>query len=352
MLVVTTDITASVERERIEREQRETMTVIERIAKDRHGFLEFVEDAERILDTLARPATEATILRCVHTLKGNASVFGLQSVADACHAVESSMKDAERPFDEGDRDALASAWRRVKASLALVLGDERARGIEIDDEELVSVLRAALARMPHAELAERIAAWRLEPTAKRLARLAGQTQGIAARLGKDVTVTVEDGGLRLDPGRWSPFWSSFIHVVRNAVDHGIESREVRDALGKGSGHVHIATRVTDDRFVVSVEDDGSGLVWDSLREKAKELGLPHASREDLVEAVFAEGVSTAATVTDLSGRGVGLGAVRAEARRLGGTATIETAPGRGTRFVFSFPREAMRPRPEELLAAA
>jgi two-component system chemotaxis sensor kinase CheA len=350
-LVVTTDVTASVERARLERQQRETITVIDRIAKDKQGFLEFVDDADRLLARLVSGLSALEAKRALHTLKGNAAIFGMHTVADACHDLETATAEGHAP-DTSELESVAAAWAQVKASLRLVLGSDTSRGVEIADAEYSSILRAALDLTPHKELARRIADWRLEPTAKRLDRVAAQAKGVAERLGKEVTVVTEDGGLKLEPETWAPFWSSFVHVVRNAADHGIEPNDVRRALGKGPGKLTISTRVSGARFLVTVEDDGGGIAWDTLRAKAASHGLPHETRADLVEALFADGVSTAQTVTDVSGRGVGMGAVREMCQRLGGTVEVDSTPGRGTKITLSFPARSMTRDPEEVLAAA
>src|SRR5262249_25429425 len=86
-----------------------------------------------------------------------------------------------------------------------------------------------------------------------------------------------------------------------------------------------------------VADDGRGIAWDKIRERAASLGLPHATSADLEEALYADKVSTHATATETSGRGVGMGAVRDAVRACGGTIAVETAPGRGTTLRFGFP---------------
>lgn len=351
VLVVVSDVTASVERARLERQQRETMTIMERVSKDKAGFLEFVEDAGRLLGLLGQAPSDHEAKGALHTLKGNAGVFGITSVADACHEIETAMQEHERPFGAADHERVTAAWRALQSSLRLVLGTESARGIQIDDAEFVSVLRAALDRMPHAELARRIAAWRLEPTSRRLERVAEQASGLAKRLGKDLEVAVVGNDLQLDPVLWGPFWSSFVHVVRNAIDHGIEPSDVRSALGKGRGRLTLSTSCVGDRFIVRAEDDGRGISWDELRRKAEANGLPHETRAELIEALFADGVSTAESVTEVSGRGVGMGAVREVTRALGGQVEVESRPGRGTAITLSFPAARMLRAPEELLAA-
>jgi two-component system chemotaxis sensor kinase CheA len=105
----------------------------------------------------------------------------------------------------------------------------------------------------------------------------------------------------------------------------------------------LRAQVAGDQIVLEVADDGRGIRWDRVAEQAARSGLPHESRGDLEQALFAPGLSTSGTVTEISGRGVGLSAVADRCRELGGHWRLESAPGRGTRFVFSFPRSLPPP---------
>ncbi len=196
------------------------------------------------------------------------------------------------------------------------------------------------------ELALRVAAWKLESTENRLQRIRSQAQGLASRLGKgDITVKCSSGDLRIEPEQWSPFWSSFVHVVRNAVDHGLESPEDRRVAGKSeAGNLEISTCVDGKEFVIAISDDGAGIRWESVKAKALEQGLPAESQDDLVNALYHDGMSTATEVTETSGRGVGMGAVREICTGMGGRIEVDTLPGEGTTFRFRFPIAKMAPK--------
>jgi len=130
--------------------------------------------------------------------------------------------------------------------------------------------------------------------------------------------------------------------VRNAVDHGIEPREERLAGGKPeNGKLSLSALLEGQVLVIELQDDGRGIAWERIRDKARSLGLPHMTREDLCEAIFADGVSTAERVSDVSGRGVGMAAIRAATQALGGSIAIESTPRQGTTFRFEFPATAI-----------
>src|ERR1041385_3332749 len=187
-----------------------------------------------------------------------------------------------------------------------------------------------------------MARWKLEPTASRLNRFAERAKNIASRLGKDVDIVVESNGLRLCAETWSPVWSVFSHVVRNAVDHGIERPADRVKKGKSrAGRISLRTLIRDGRFLIEVSDDGKGVAWDLVAAKAKAANLPFATKRELVDAVLADGLSTTEEITDLSGRGVGMAAVREACRALGGTVDIESESSGGTTVRCSFPERMM-----------
>jgi two-component system chemotaxis sensor kinase CheA len=126
------------------------------------------------------------------------------------------------------------------------------------------------------------------------------------------------------------------------VDHGIELRSERIEAGKPEqGTLELTTSVEAGVFSITIEDDGRGIGWEAIRERARSAALPNASPDDLVEALFADGISTSSHVSDISGRGVGMGAMRAECRARGGRMEVSSLPGAGTRIVFKFPESAM-----------
>lgn len=355
LLVVISDVSAEVERQRLESEQKETLSALDRILQDKTGFLEFLTEADELLALIANPPEGGVVLvkRALHTLKGNCMVFGIQAVAEICHELESTVIEEQRSPSSEEVAGLTTAWARLKQRLARILGDQARLSIELEPEDYVALLRNVLDGLPQHELADWIANLRLERTSQRLKRVAEQTSRIAKRLGKGgVELRLDDGDLRLDAERWAPFWSAFVHVIRNSLDHGIESPEERERGGKaGAGRVAIVTAVEGPEFVVSIEDDGRGIPWDRVRDCAARRGLPHATQDELIEALFVDGVSTAEQVTEISGRGVGLASMRAACDARGGRVEVRSEAGLGTRFSFRFPRSSMAPEPEDFLQA-
>jgi two-component system chemotaxis sensor kinase CheA len=352
LAVVLSDITALVEQERLEAEQRETMALVQRIVQDKSGFLEFFHEMEEIVESLRNHANDDLTVtkRRVHTLKGNASIYGLERVAAACHTIEDHIADTGELPESHCWTTLFGRWAAVRGNVRRIIG-EREGGISLSEQEYAGTLADVLTDQSRDDLAIRVASWQLEPTAARLARIAEQARPLALRLGKgQIFVKVRDGGLRLESGHWSEFWSSFVHVLRNAVDHGLESAEDRRLAHKApEGTIQLATEIVDDRFVISIRDDGRGIAWDRVAELAKKKGLPANSHDDLVEALFVDGLSTARVVSSTSGRGVGMGAIRAACAKLAGRIDVVSESGRGTTFMFKFPLTAMGPSTVEML---
>lgn len=348
VLVVMTDVTAEVARERLEVEQREHLTLFQRVAVDRAGFLEFYEEATSIVDRLTGEPilSEADQKRLIHTLKGNASIFALHSVAETCHHIETSMADRGGAMDETDRVQLRERWALVTQRASVLLGNQEERGIEVMPEELDVVLNAARCGASATELARAIERWRLEPVNRRFDRLREQARQLSKRLGKpEVEVDVLASDVRLDPKTWRSFWSAFVHALRNAVDHGIEHAPVRKSGGKSEeGHLQLAVVRAGSEMVVRLRDDGQGIDWEKVRTKAAAKGLPHETQAELVEALFESGVSTRDEASDTSGRGEGMGALKIEVEQRGGRISVASERTKGTTMEFRFPRPSLMPR--------
>ena len=177
--------------------------------------------------------------------------------------------------------------------------------------------------------------------APRLERLADQARLLAARLEKGaLDVTCEAHDVRLSRVGWAPLWSALTHVVQNAVDHGMQSPEERLVAGK-SPRSSLLLSATDDGEAVQLifADDGRGIDWDSLRRRALSRGLQADTHAHLVDALFASGISTRDAATTVAGRGVGLSAVRAVVRRMGGSVVVTSEAGLGTRIELRIPHD-------------
>lgn len=343
VLLATRDLTNELRAQRAEAEQRERVQIVEHVMRDRTGYARFVLEARRLMATIRCSATfsEPGDRRALHTLKGLSATFDVSSVAEAAHELEHALaQDRELVVT-----ALAGLERTWQAFLTLVtplLGDEQQRRLELTRTEHEQLLGLVRERCSHEQLELALLRLAHEPVVDNLQRLREQLLRLAQRLGKpEPRVVVEAADLRLPAARFRELWSSLAHVVRNIVDHALETEEERSAAGKAVPSV-VALRASVDQtwLRLEIEDDGRGIDWPRLRAKAEQCGLPSATRDDLTRALFADGVSTRDVATLTSGRGVGMSAVERAWSALGGTISVQSTPGRGTTFVFLLPLSA------------
>jgi two-component system chemotaxis sensor kinase CheA len=342
VLIVVNDITAQLLRARQESEQAELMAMFQGFTADRTGFLSFFEEATRMLETLREGSADlATRKRFYHTIKGNAGLAGFGAVAQLCHDAEDKLAEGDAPGVESVLEALSARWTVLQTTLADLVRERGRDVIDVHARELDEVLKAVRGVVP-AAVWDRMADWRLEPAERPLTRLAEYARSLAQRLGRgDLEVVIEDNGLRLDPQHWSGLWSELVHVIRNAVDHGLERVEDRTAAQKPARpRMRLATKAVGDHLVIEIEDDGRGIDWEAVRRAASAKGLPSATTDDLTNALLCASVTTRDVVTTTSGRGVGLAAVRERVDALGGHIKLATALGQGTLFQLTFPLDS------------
>jgi signal transduction histidine kinase len=338
LLVILSDVTAAVARELAEQEQRELISLFQRIATDRPGVEEFLVEAAHLVGALRDEQDPVVQQRLVHTLKGNCAMYGLSSYAELAHQVENELIENQKSLDATQRAALVDAWKRTIGRVGWLLGGQKKNVVQIDVSEIDGLIARAHAGAVSREIVANLSDWKQEPVHRRLERLARQSTAVAERLNKQMPkIEIEDHGIRLDGEGLTPFWTAMVHVVRNALDHGIEDAETRALAGKPpAGTIGLSTRRQDGKLVIAVRDDGRGVDWEKLRNKAASRGMAHDSRQDLIEAMFSDGISTRDVATDVSGRGVGMAALRQVVHELGGTIEVESAPAQGTVFRFIF----------------
>ena len=212
-------------------------------------------------------------------------------------------------------------------------------------KETLDRLRASLNSL-HGDLTES----RLVPFGLQADRFKASLLSLNQQYNKQVELVVEGGDTLVDQAVLEQLQAPLTHLFRNAFDHGIELPSERQALGKSKvGRITLSAAVSGNRAVISIADDGRGIDPQKVYQRAVEMGLvekldsqgkienSELSQGEILQFLFAPGFSTAARVSYLSGRGVGLDIVRHQIGRLRGEVRVETALGEGTKFTISIP---------------
>ncbi|MBA0444754.1 chemotaxis protein CheA [Stenotrophomonas maltophilia] len=258
-----------------------------------------------------------------------------------------AAKPAAKPMAEAEHTVRVDTKRLdaiVNLIGELVLSRNRLKTLRarLRDEELdraVSTLDIATARLQSAVMRTR-----MQPVGKVFSRFPKVARDVARSLKKEVDLELVGAETELDRNLVEALADPLVHLVRNAIDHGVEMPDLREAQGKPRmGHVRLSAQQEGDYVSIEVQDDGAGIDPEKLRAKAREKGLidPEAaarlSSEECLHLVFLPGFSTKQQVTDISGRGVGMDVVQSRIRELSGQIQIQSELGRGSRFLIRVP---------------
>ena len=226
----------------------------------------------------------------------------------------------------------------------LVLARNRLKTIRprLRDDDLdraVAALDVATSRLQGAVMTAR-----MQPVGRVFARFPKLARDVARQLQKQVQLELSGADTELDRNLVEALADPLVHLVRNAIDHGIESPEARRRAGKPEqGQVRLSAQQVGDHVAIEVRDDGAGIDPEKIRRSAIDKGLidedaaARLSGEECLQLLFLPGFSTRSEVSDLSGRGVGMDVVQSRIRELSGTVQIHSEPGAGSRFAIRVP---------------
>jgi two-component system chemotaxis sensor kinase CheA len=211
-------------------------------------------------------------------------------------------------------------------------GSEESRQVMMEFDRLVTDLQYQSMKI------------RLVPIDQVFSRFTRLIRDTSKSLGKEVNLEMDGSGIELDRTVLDAITDPLLHVLRNCVDHGLETPNERTAAGKSpDGNIYLTAYRVGDQIAIKIEDDGHGLNLDKIVAKAVEKGLisedaaMRLSKEETIDLLGTPGLSTAKEVTDISGRGVGMDVVIRQVEEVGGTVKITTEKGHGTTIILTIP---------------
>jgi GAF domain-containing protein/HPt (histidine-containing phosphotransfer) domain-containing protein len=321
------------------RESRELQAVVRQVMADGQGFRSSLHESERLVREIAVGSRDSQ-LRALHTLKGNAALMGFESVATACHHAEEAMSDGDEGLASAALTQVAKEWADTTRRIAPLISG-RSDGVFVRTSEIAQLVRQSAGTNAAPLVANLTESWTRPELRPSLDRLARQAERLADQLNRRIRVEIEDHVGRLPRQDLEPLFAAMIHLIRNAVDHGIESPSERIRGGKGEvATLRFVATMNDDHLSICVADDGRGIDWERVASKARALGLPAENHDQLRKALFSSRFSTREVVSDISGRGVGLDALASVVEGLGGELTLSTELGKGTSFAIRVPGNA------------
>lgn len=345
LLFTIIDISLLEQSEKENRTNRAMLCILQNIG----AFREFITESRQRL-AHARDALvshdEASVRRELHTLKGNSAAFGLDELANLVHKIEDEVEIASDhllQIETSYNNFLIEQYELLK--------------IRFDDEQSTEGFTVTLSKC--AELYDSVVKapsvtvagacvelWAYEnhkvPIASLLGPLGSYIATLAIQRGKKVQFRLEGEDIRVEATYVKPIMQNLIHLLRNAIDHGIELPEERNGKPE-EALLMVSVSLKPAALCIEVSDDGCGIDDQKIRAKAVTMGIiseeesKQISREKAVELIFAKGLSTADQLTDTSGRGVGMDAVKVAVETAGGSLTVRSQCGKGTVFRIDLP---------------
>jgi len=368
IMVILTDVTQERELERQLEKDEITNELIIRIARDKDGFIQFVQEADDLLvqtvDELkqqTKPIDSTVLMRQFHTLKGGSGSFGLKEFSEHAHELEDLIQANARD-NKLETDDFKSTMSEQVNRMIYVLRNSLDHVQDIVTWEEIDQSRSRIYKIPREKLEKleklfdhpgkvsiskiklAFESLKKQPIKPILKKYATAANTLADNLGKQVKIIVRGVEVEVPYDRLNPLFDTVIHLVRNSVDHGLEDPGTRQMLGKSEqGSLLLEAKLENGIYKLLIADDGAGIDPERVKMIAVEKGLitetqaNDLSPDNAVKLIFKPGFSTTESVSNISGRGVGMDAVKAALKELNGSIAIKTTIGKGTSFVLSIP---------------
>ncbi|MFC0214591.1 chemotaxis protein CheA [Paenibacillus chartarius] len=319
--------------------------------------LQIVLESGHTAEEIEGHALKETDIACVSIEKSAGPAAGsanteeakVQAVPSAAHSSSVPSSDKKSSSIRIDVDRLEQLMNTLSELVIY-----QTRSVQITDDlsgkfrgdSVVSDLRENTSTMSKviSELQEHVIKTRMQPVDTLFNRLPRMVRDISQALSKDVEFIVEGGETELDRTVLEEIHDPLIHILRNALDHGIESQELREQRSKpAKATVSVRAVQQENHVILTVSDDGGGIDPERIKKSALDKGLISKQEADqltpqqAIQLIFAPGFSTAKQVTDISGRGIGMDIVRSHIEKINGIIDIESEVGQGTRFHIRLP---------------
>lgn len=358
VIIQAKDITAIEEQNKKNESIHNKSQILINILRSKETFQNFVTDfAKMIQDLLASGINDSVLAnRILHTLKGNSALFGLSDVAHIIHETEGLISKSQKEELKG---ILVDYAAKIESSLKDFLSENKdvlqvTYGAQAEkfviDSAVIDSLQEISSRCSEdikKEIEGTLDLIKMRPASFFTSMYESAVRKIATMKEKKIDFKLSGLDVKIDVKRYEPVFKNIIHAIRNSCDHGIETPSERRALGKGDiGTVELNIKQDGKSGIyIQIKDDGKGLDVEALKEKAIEGGiaskekLESMTREQIFELIFLDGLSTAKEVTDISGRGVGMSALKSIVEELGGNIKTSSVLHQGTTLDLFIPHK-------------
>ena len=369
IMIILTDITEQRQLELHMEQERKLLKMVVKVVAYNNDFQEYRSDYRNfcsntiweLLDS-DRPREEiiTEIYRQIHTFKGGFAQLEMINLVEHLHQCESQISATQDEFLKMSRQQVKTYFASLNmldwmsedlAQLREILGEqylEQDNLVVIDEARLIEINQKIVASLSPWEcklLLPDLKRLMYRPTRELFKSYPDTVARLAERLDKSVLpVEIVGGEIPVDTERYHDFCKTLIHVFRNAVDHGLEPAEERIASGKDEyGTISCEILQNEDSIVVIISDDGRGIDGEYLKKRALEEGIcdqetvAKLTPQEALQLIFTDNLSVKDEITDISGRGIGLAAVKEELDKLGGSVEIFSQVGMGTVFTFHLP---------------
>ncbi|MBF0363996.1 MAG: Hpt domain-containing protein [Oligoflexia bacterium] len=367
LIVIAVDHTMEIElQEQIKRDAEWTRAILGAMS-DRDGFKDFLEQTTEQISEIEKMLSPGHFdkdhcFRLAHSIKGNAGLMHLLALFNSAKELENQLHLIDNTTHTNDDEeknsglkALTEPLEKLKMTYQETLDNMNAINSEIihgkksknfDGDQLESwytLLTNNLGK-DHILAQDFKNYFILDDFHSMFPKYSNLIEGLSEKFFKNISYLLENFTIPIVSDAYKPFVNSLVHIFRNSIDHGIETPEERLALNKPEvGQIKVSAKQASNQLILAIEDDGKGINPELLRKKLLEKNilqqekLSTLSDPEIIQYIFHPGFSTKEVVSDISGRGVGLDAVRYECEKLKGSITVESITGKGTKFIFVLP---------------